>query len=324
MKTVFKSSDPFLYDRMQIVNSRAFRRLEGKTQVVSGDRNCHIRTRMTHSLEVESLAVIIAKLLSRSQSLVSAGAVGHDTAHVIFGHFGERFFSEKLGRPFRHEKFAPFVLEVVEELILQTETMRAIMYHSRGNGEMAPVGIDEWPEYDILMLADKISYILSDPEDLALIDNEAIKEQMLRLGGNRNERLWNIVSAIRDESVSSGKLSFSQGKVYRDFYHIRSWMYKEIYPEFDRWRDTNLRQTLDDLLLFFRGRYTLKESILLIALMGEDELVRLHGKIGWCGKAKTKTWESLENPREFSFLEISDKVKELAREDFLGYYTKFE
>lgn len=321
MENKFQETAPFLYDRMQIINSKAFRRLEGKTQVVSGNKNCHIRTRLTHSLEVEMIAITIAKILGRNQALVSAGSVGHDTAHVIFGHFGERFFTDKLGEDFRHEKFAAFVLEVVEGLVLQLETMRSIIYHSRGNGDIKLVNNDEWMEYDILMLSDKMGYVVSDVEDLKLEKEDAISSALNSFGSDRNSRLWTLISALCQESRENGSISFSKSQTAQDFKAIRAWTFKEVYPKIDLWRDENLTQILDDIMLFFRGRYTMRESVLLIALMGEDELERLYKNIH--AKARAKVWEELENHKEFSYSEISGKVGDWAKMDFLNYYKKF-
>jgi dGTPase len=53
----------FERDRDRIVAAHCFRRLSGKTQVFIAPVNDHIRTRMTHALEVARVAVGIAAAL---------------------------------------------------------------------------------------------------------------------------------------------------------------------------------------------------------------------------------------------------------------------
>ena len=81
---------PFSKDRDRILYSKSFLRLRGKTQIFMLHRNDYIRTRLTHSLEVNQIAKSIASALCQNLDLVEAIALGHDVGHTPFGHIGER------------------------------------------------------------------------------------------------------------------------------------------------------------------------------------------------------------------------------------------
>ncbi len=101
----FKSSE-FEKDHRRIISSASFRRLQDKTQVFPLDSSDFVRTRLTHSLEVASIAKELGKateklLIEKSQKegskiytdgisevLMCAGLL-HDIGNPPFGHFGE-------------------------------------------------------------------------------------------------------------------------------------------------------------------------------------------------------------------------------------------
>ena len=74
----------------RIISSRSFRRLSGKTQVFLPIGHDHVRTRLTHTLEVASISRAIARELHLNEALAEAIALGHDLGHTPFGHVGER------------------------------------------------------------------------------------------------------------------------------------------------------------------------------------------------------------------------------------------
>jgi dGTPase len=84
----------FQRDRARIIHSRAFRRMEYKTQVFLNGTGDHLRTRLTHSIEVASISRTIARALGLNEDLAEAIALAHDLGHAPFGHSGEEMLAE--------------------------------------------------------------------------------------------------------------------------------------------------------------------------------------------------------------------------------------
>lgn len=84
----------FTSDRDRIMYTTCFLRLSSKTQIFRAGSNDHLRTRLTHTLEVSQIARTIAKELGLNIDLVEAISLGHDVGHTPFGHAGERQLNE--------------------------------------------------------------------------------------------------------------------------------------------------------------------------------------------------------------------------------------
>jgi len=96
----------FEKDYSKIVSSASFRRLQDKTQVFPLDKSDFIRTRLTHSIEVSTIARQLGIMISKNTTpyrpqdideniaegiasvLLCAGLL-HDLGNPPFGHFGE-------------------------------------------------------------------------------------------------------------------------------------------------------------------------------------------------------------------------------------------
>src|SRR6201982_1625866 len=106
----------FQRDRARIIHSRAFRRLEYKTQVFLNGTGDHLRTRLTPSIEVASIRRTIARALGLNEDLAEAIALGHDLGHSPFGHSGEEMLAECMRDHggFDHNRQSLRVVELLE------------------------------------------------------------------------------------------------------------------------------------------------------------------------------------------------------------------
>src|SRR5260370_38555843 len=106
----------FQRDRARIIHSRAFRRLEYKTQVFLNGTGDHLGTRLTHSIEVGSISPTIARTLSLNEDLAEAIALRHGLGHSPFGHSGEEMLAECMQEHggFDHNRQSLRVVELLE------------------------------------------------------------------------------------------------------------------------------------------------------------------------------------------------------------------
>lgn len=107
---------PFQRDRDRITHSAAFRRLSYKTQVFTGEMGDYHRTRLTHTLEVASMARTLGRALRLNEDLIEALALGHDLGHPPFGHTGEASLNRCLAAEggFNHNKHGLRIMTVLE------------------------------------------------------------------------------------------------------------------------------------------------------------------------------------------------------------------
>src|SRR5437667_11455498 len=102
-------------DRDRVIHSRAFARLEYKTQVFLNGTGDHLRTRLTHTMEVAAISRNIARALRLNEDLTETIALAHDLGHSPFGHKGEAVLNRLMRGHggFEHNSQS---LRIVEEL----------------------------------------------------------------------------------------------------------------------------------------------------------------------------------------------------------------
>jgi dGTPase len=172
----------FQRDRDRVVHSRAFRRLENKTQVFTRRRSDHFRNRLTHTIEVAQISRTIAAVLGLNEDLVEALALAHDVGHPPFGHAGERILNEAMrehGDLFDHNLHALRTVEHFEQryadfpgLNLTFEVREGIVKHSRDYDpaeypQLAEYLLQQRPplEAQLIDLTDEIAYSTADLDD---------------------------------------------------------------------------------------------------------------------------------------------------------------
>ena len=83
----------FQRDRDRVIHSKAFRKLQNKSQVFFSTTNDIFRTRLTHTIEVSQIARTVANHLGLNIDLCETVALAHDLGHPPFGHTGEEILN---------------------------------------------------------------------------------------------------------------------------------------------------------------------------------------------------------------------------------------
>jgi len=171
-------------DRDRIIHTKAFRRLEKKTQVFGPDYSDHFRNRLTHTIEVSQISRTVSESLGLNTDLCEVLSLCHDIGHPPYSHHGERVLDRIMkehGSGFEHNLHALRIVEDFEEkyasfrgLNLTFEVREGIIKHSRDYAEeevpyidISAYRLDERPplEAQLIDLADEIAYNTADLDD---------------------------------------------------------------------------------------------------------------------------------------------------------------
>ena len=188
-------------DRDRVIHSRAFRRLEYKTQVFLNGTGDHLRTRLTHTMEVAGISRNIARALRLNEDLTEAIALAHDLGHSPFGHKGETVLDELMRQHggFEHNNHSLRIVEELEQkyptfpgLNLSWEVREGLVKHytafdhpSKRAGFAAK---NSSLEAQVANLADEITYYSHDLDDG--LDSGLLTEKEL----SKNVELWSRVA----------------------------------------------------------------------------------------------------------------------------------
>jgi dGTPase len=159
------------------VHSRAFRRLEYKTQVFVHHEGDHYRNRLTHTLEGSQITRTIARALRVNEDLAEAVVLAHDLGHTPFGHAGEKVLDALLEGEggFDHNRQTLRIVDLFEDrypsfrgLNLTAETREGILKHGASWEHpvpLPPLGASPSLEAQIADASDEIAYLNHDLDD---------------------------------------------------------------------------------------------------------------------------------------------------------------
>jgi len=190
-------------DRDRVIHSRAFRRLEYKTQVFLNGTGDHLRTRLTHTIEVAAISRNIASALKLNSDLAETIALAHDLGHSPFGHKGETVLARLMRGHggFEHNLHSLRIVEELEEkypgfsgLNLSWEVREGLAKHQTAYDHPDQrKGFDAKNsslEAQIANLADEITYYSHDLDDG--LDSGLLSEKSLI----RNVRIFAHASKL--------------------------------------------------------------------------------------------------------------------------------
>jgi dGTPase len=228
----------FHRDRDRVIHSRAFRRLENKTQVFPAGLSDHFRNRLTHTIEVSQIARTVAGALGLNEDLTEALALVHDIGHPPFAHAGEDELDRQMrryGDRFDHNLHALRMVEKFEHryarfpgLNLTFEVREGIVKHSRDLQRGESPETDQYRpearpplEAQLIDLCDEVAYNTADLDDA--FSAGLLNVDMLSSAVAKFAALWDIgemqfpgaPERVRIDEVVRGLIDFLVSELIR-------------------------------------------------------------------------------------------------------------
>ena len=237
----------FERDLDRIQHSRPFRRLAGKCQVFIAPDDDHLRTRLTHAIEVTQVAVSIARPLGLNPDLTAAAAMGHDCGHGPAGHASEDALSPFVPGGYHHAVYGADV--ILEPLNLCTETLDAVRNHSWNRPAPAT------PEGEVVAWADRIAYLCHDFEDAvdaAIVSPGDLPAEVADVvGSTRRVQLHRFITSMVESVAETGHVGMRNPEAaalaaFREFNYERIYLRPESVAQAQR-----VIQLLRDLTEYF-------------------------------------------------------------------------
>ena len=211
----------FQRDRDRIIHSKSFRRLKHKTQVFVSTEKDHVRSRLTHSIEVSQIARHMARLLRVNEDLTEAISLAHDLGHPPFGHAGEETLNLLMQQHdgFEHNQQSLRIVDELESkypnfpgLNLSYEVRQGIQKHRTPYDN--PKETDDIfvsLEAQIVNLADEITYTAHDVDDAIrakiLSDEDLVKN--VSIWRKYSNEILSEFSNLTDKQYTLNEFSFN-------------------------------------------------------------------------------------------------------------------
>ena len=202
-------------DRDRVIHSRAFRRLEYKTQVFLNGTGDHLRTRLTHTMEVAGISRNIARALALNEDLTEAISLAHDLGHSPFGHKGETALNELMKEHggFEHNRQSLRIVDFIEQkyprfpgLNLTWEVREGLVKHLTSYDHPGRCeGFESRTpslEAQVANLADEITYYSHDLDDgltARLFEEERLRKDV-KIWAEADRRIAAEYGDLPDES----------------------------------------------------------------------------------------------------------------------------
>jgi dGTPase len=209
-RAVPEAPDPyrlcFERDLDRIKHSHPWRRLAGKCQVYIAPEDDHLRTRLTHAVEVAQVATGIARVTGLCVPLTEAIALAHDCGHGPAGHASEEAFSPYVPGGYDHAVYGADV--TLAPLNLCAETLDGVRNHSWRRP--AP----STPEGEVVAWADRIAYVCHDFEDAlsaGILTPSDLPESVADVVGRKGSRqVGAFVHAVLDAVDRTGRVGMTE------------------------------------------------------------------------------------------------------------------
>ncbi len=233
----------FMRDRDRIIHrAKSFRRLAHKTQVFISPQDDHVRTRLSHTLEVSQIARTISRALRLNDDLTEAVALAHDLGHPPYGHAGEEGLDEAHARTlpgasFHHARHSLRVVDHLERdgrgLNLTAEVRAGIVGHTKGRADLGTaLGGGGTLEAEVVKISDRIAYLNHDIDDALRAEVLAIDQlpadALAVLGRRHGERVSRMVTDCIRASAEQPRIALS-AEICEAMDRIKEHLFDEVY-----------------------------------------------------------------------------------------------